>query len=128
MKRTNIEFMIGWLDTLRRDDLEALKASLDPDIVWQGLREDLVCHGPDEVAEIFASQRDAYAEIEVLELIGGEHHAAIHAHGGDLHDVAGIPLPDGIYNVFHIDAGKVRRIDDFSDRARALAAIEDDGR
>ena len=35
MKRTTIEFMIGWLDALRRDDVEALKATLSPDVVWR---------------------------------------------------------------------------------------------
>jgi hypothetical protein len=122
MKRSSIEFMIGWLNALRRDDLDSLKATLDPEIVWQGLREDWACHGPDEVAETFASRRDAYAEIGVVELIGAEHHAIMHAHGGDIREVEGIPLPDGIYNVFAIEGGKVRRIDDFADRGQALAA------
>jgi hypothetical protein len=49
MKRTNVECMIGWLDALRRDDLEALKATLEPEIIWQGLREDWSCHGADAV-------------------------------------------------------------------------------
>ena len=114
--------MIGWLDALRRDDLASLKASLDPEIVWQGLREDWFCHGPDEVAETFASRRDAYAEIGVVELIGADRHAIMHAHGGDIREVEGIPLPDGIYNVFAIEAGLVRRIEDYSARSEALAA------
>jgi hypothetical protein len=33
MKRTNIEFLIGWLDALRRDAPDAAKAMLDPHIV-----------------------------------------------------------------------------------------------
>jgi SnoaL-like protein len=122
VKRTNIEFMIGWLDALRRDDLDSLRAMLDPEIVWQGLREDVVCHGPDEVADTFAGERDAYAEIEVLELIGAERHAVMHASGGDIREVAGVPVPDGIYNLFAIEGGRVRRIDDFADRGKALAA------
>jgi hypothetical protein len=35
MKRTTIEFMIGWLDALRRDDVATLTATLEPDVVWQ---------------------------------------------------------------------------------------------
>jgi hypothetical protein len=46
MKRDNIEFMVGWLEALRRDDREALLATLDPGVVWQGLKEEWVCfHG-----------------------------------------------------------------------------------
>ena len=53
MKRHNIEFLWGWFDALRRRDTEAMTAALDPDIVWQGVRPDLVCqivlgaHSPD---------------------------------------------------------------------------------
>ncbi len=121
MKRTNIEFMIGWLDTLRRDDLEALKAMLEPDIVWQGLREEWACHGADEVVDTFAGERDARAEIDAIELIGAERHAILHAHGAGLTAVDDLPLPDGIYNLFTIEDGKVTRIDDFAERGKALA-------
>jgi hypothetical protein len=31
--------------------------------------------------------------LEVLELIGGERHAILHAHGGDVREVVRIPLP-----------------------------------
>jgi len=48
VKRENIEFLIGFLDALRRDDRDAVRAALKPEIVWQGLRPDLVCHGADE--------------------------------------------------------------------------------
>jgi ketosteroid isomerase-like protein len=121
VKRTNIEFMIGWLDTLRRDDLEALKAMLEPDIVWQGLREEWACHGADEVVDTFAGERDARAEIDAIELIGAERHAILHAHGAGLTAVDDLPLPDGIYNLFTIEDGKVTRIDDFAERGKALA-------
>jgi hypothetical protein len=52
MKRTSIESMIGWLDALRRDDFDLVGAMLDPEIVWRGLREDLVCHGPGQAVGI----------------------------------------------------------------------------
>lgn len=122
MKRTNIEFMIGWLDALRRDDHEALKATLEPEIVWQGLREEWSCHGADAVVDTFAGERDARAEIDAIELIGAEHHAILHAHGAGLTAVDDLPLPDGIYNLFTIEDGKVTRIDDFAERGKALSA------
>jgi hypothetical protein len=122
VKRTNLEFMIGWLDALRRDDRDALMAPLDADIVWQGLRAEWVCHGPAEVVDMFAGRRDRYGEIEAIELMGAETHAILHARGGDVVRVEDLPLPDGIYNVFAVEAGKVSRIEDFSDRDRALDA------
>ena len=122
MRRANIEFMIGFLDALRRSDLEALRAALDGEVVWQGLREEWACHGPDSVVDMFAGQRNAYGEVEAIELIGGEGHAILHARGGDLDAVEDVPLPDGVYNLFAIKDGKVTRIDDYADRSAALAA------
>lgn len=122
VKRTNIEFLVGWLDALRRHDLETLRALLDDVVVWQGLREEWACHGPDSVVDMFAGQVGAYGEIEAVELIGGERHAILHARGGELNAVEDVPLPDGIYNLFAIEDGKVTRIDDYADRSAVLSA------
>ena len=118
-KRDNIEFMVGWLDALRRDDREALLATLDPGVIWQGLRGDWVCHGPEEVVETFIGQRDEASEVDAIELIGAERHAILHARGAG---VLEIELDDGIYNVFAISDGRVTRIDDHAERQAALAA------
>jgi len=122
MKRTTIEFMIGWLDALRRDDVEALKATLAPDVVWQGLRDEWACHGPDAVIDTFAGEREAMQEIGAIELIGADGRVILHASGGDIVAIEDFPLPDGIYNVFTLEAGTITRIDDYADRHDALTA------
>ena len=122
MKRTTIEFMIGWLDALRRDDVDALKATLAPDVVWQGLRDEWACHGAESVIDTFAGEREAKQEIGALELIGADEHVILHASGGDIVAIEDVPLPDGIYNVFTLDAGTITRIDDYLDRDDALTA------
>jgi ketosteroid isomerase-like protein len=121
VKRTSIEFMIAWLDALRRGDLETLRGALDSDVVWHGLREEWSCRGPDEVVEIFAAEREARPEIDAVEVIGAEEHAILHARGAALASIEGISLPDGVYNVFTLRDGKVVRIDDHAERALALA-------
>ena len=122
MKRTTIEFMIAWLDALRRGDVNALKATLAPDVVWQGLREEWVCYGRNAVIGTFAGEREAKQEIGALELIGADHHVILHASGGDIVAIEDVALPDGIYNVFTLDAGTITRIDDYADRHEALTA------
>ena len=48
----NLEtILIDYLGAIRRGDHQAVRAVLDPDVTWQGLRHDWVCHGPDEVIE-----------------------------------------------------------------------------
>lgn len=98
---------------------EALLATLDSGIVWQGLKEGWVCDGPDEVISVFTMQRDAARELDALELIGAEGHAILHARGAG---VLEIELDDGIYNVFAIEEGSITRIGDYAERRRALAA------
>jgi ketosteroid isomerase-like protein len=123
MKRHNIEFLIRFLDALRRGDREALGSMLKPEVVWYGLRDDLFCPSAREVIETLIENRDDYyRDIERIELIGGTGHAILHASGGDVTEVAGIGLPDGIYNVFALDDDTVTEIRDFSDRAEAYAA------
>ena len=104
MKRDNIEFIVGWLDTLRRDDREALLATLDPGIVWHGLKRNGSANGPDKVVSIFAVQRDAARELDALELIGAEGHAILHARGAR---TARDRLDNGICNVFAIEEQSV---------------------
>ena len=128
MKRTTIELMIGWLDALRRDDVAALKATLAPDVVWQGLRDEWVCHGPDAVIDTFAGEREAKQEIGALELIGADTRVILHASGGDIVAIEDHPLPDGIYNVFTLVGGTITRIDDYAVRHDALAAAGLTGR
>src|SRR5438132_2878000 len=45
--------MIDFLGAIRRGDFEAAAGLLDPDVSWQGLREEWVCHGREEVVDTF---------------------------------------------------------------------------
>jgi hypothetical protein len=45
--------MIDFFGGLRRGDLEAAAGLLDPDVSWQGLREEWVCNGREEVIDTF---------------------------------------------------------------------------
>jgi hypothetical protein len=52
--QANLEtVMIDFLGPLRRGDFEPAAGLLDPDVSWQGLREDWVCHGREEVIDTF---------------------------------------------------------------------------
>jgi hypothetical protein len=42
--------MIDFFGALRRGDFDVAAALLDPNIAWQGLREEWVCHGREEGA------------------------------------------------------------------------------
>jgi ketosteroid isomerase-like protein len=122
MKRRNLELVLAWLDALRRGDVRALRARLNPDVVWQGLRADLVCHGPDEVVAVFVSARDEGYDVDALELIPAAQHVVLGVRRAELREVAGVPLAGEIYNVFTIADDMIIRVEDHARRDRALAA------
>jgi len=107
---------------LRRRDLQALATALDPDIVWQGLRQDPVCRGPEEVVDAFVAQRDKNYDIDSVELIGGNDHVVLGVCVPGLREIAGIDVGGEIYNVFTIADSKVTRTADYLKRDEALNA------
>jgi ketosteroid isomerase-like protein len=121
MKRHNIESLWGWFDALRRRDSESMAAALAHDVVWQGVRPDLVWHGPEEVIAAFVTAYDANQEIDSLELVGGDKQAVLGARGPDV-AVDDVETSGEIYNVFTIEGHKITRIEDYLERAPALAA------
>jgi len=121
MKRHNIEFLWGWFDALRRRDTESMAAALDRAIVWQGVRPDLVCHGPEDVVAAFVTAYDANQEIDTLELLGGDNHIVLGVRAPDI-TVDEVDTHGEIYNVFTIEDHKIARIEDYLEREAALAA------
>jgi ketosteroid isomerase-like protein len=126
MKRDNIEFLWGWFDALRRRDTESMAAGLAPDVTWQGVHPELVCHGPDEVVAAFVTAYDANQEIVSLELLGGDQQIVLGVRAPDL-TVDEVDAEGEIYNVFTIEGGKITRIEDYLDRNAALAAASISG-
>jgi hypothetical protein len=122
MKRHNIEFLWGWFDALRRRDIKTMTEALDSEIVWQGVRQDLVCNGPQEVVTAFVSAYDADQEIDSLELLAGDGCIVLGARGPDLGEIAGVEIGGEIYNVFTIHNDKITRIEDYLHRDEAKAA------
>jgi hypothetical protein len=48
----NIKTILAdWLDALRRHDFATLERRMDPEVFWQGVREDFVCENRDEAME-----------------------------------------------------------------------------
>src|SRR6266536_2455308 len=101
--------MIDFLGALRRGDFEAAAALLDPDVSWQGLREEWVCHG-----------REQRREIDALEFTRGGEQVVLGARGPNIGPEEE-PLRQ-IFNVFTLRDGRIARIDDYRGRREALTA------
>jgi hypothetical protein len=79
-----------------------MAAALDPGVVWEGVRRDLVCYGPGEVIAAFTPAYDANQEIDSLELLGGDRHVVLGARAREL-AIDDVDAGGEIYAVFTIE-------------------------
>jgi ketosteroid isomerase-like protein/catechol 2,3-dioxygenase-like lactoylglutathione lyase family enzyme len=113
----------GWIDALRRHDLEAIERHLRPDAVWQGLRPDLVCRDRREILDNIRQDQGWLPDVAGLELEADGDLVLFGVRSPDLVDVAGEPLDEGVYEVFTIGEGLIARIDEYRSRAEAVEAM-----
>jgi len=106
----------------RRQDLDAIAAGLDPDVVHQGVRPELVCDGRPAVLErIGASLGGGETGIERLELHAAGESVIVGIAGPRFRE---IPFLDGeIFMVFTLRDGLILRIDDYRTREEASRAV-----
>lgn len=114
--------MIDFFGALRRGDFDAAAGLLDPDVSWQGLREEWVCHGREEVLDTFRWGLEGRREIDGIEFTRAGEQVVLGVRGQSISEVGGEPLEGQIFNVFTLRDGRIVRIDDYRRRGEALAA------
>ena len=119
---------VGWLDALRRQDLDAVERRMAPEVFWQGIREDLVCADREEAMELLREQQRQEHGIEALELVATEEKVMLGVRSTQLQEVGGVPLGGQIFQVFTLRDGVIVRVDEYERRGEALAAAGVEGR
>ena len=114
--------LAGWLDALRRNDLDAVERRMAPDVFWQGIREDLVCENRSEAMEMLREQQREEHRVEALEVIATEEKVVLGVRSSQLREVGGVPLGGQIFQVFTVREGIIVRVDEYERRGEALAA------
>jgi ketosteroid isomerase-like protein len=115
--------MIDFFGALRRGGFDEAAALLDPDITWQGLREDWVCHGREEVIQTFRWGLDKRRDVDALEFTRAGDQIVRGARGLSITEVGGEPLEGQIFKVFTLRDGRIVRIVDYQHRGEAFAAV-----
>lgn len=119
----NLELiLLGWVDALRRRDPDRIADRLAEDIVWQGLRRDLVCPNRDAVLDNIVDggqHREQIAGIEVVAL--DDQHVLLGVLLPGVTELFGDQLDGAIFDVFTINDGVITRIDEFKARDDAVA-------
>jgi hypothetical protein len=125
----NIKTILAdWLDALRRHDFATVEQRMDPQVFWQGVREDFICENRGAAMEMLREQQREEHGVEALELIATEEKGV---RSTQLQEIGGTPLGGQIFQVFtlrHHD-GRIVRVDEYTRRGEALeaAGAEDRG-
>jgi hypothetical protein len=120
--------LAGWLDALRRHDLDAVERRMAPDVFWQGIREDLVCADREEAMELLREQQREEHGVEALELVATEEKVMLGVRSTQLQEIGGVPLGGQIFQVFTLREGVIVRVDEYQRRSEALTAAGAEGR
>src|SRR5690242_1492161 len=125
--RSNVEVVFaGWLDAIRRGDLDAMRDALAPDVVHQGIRPEWICRNRDEVLAMAGGRSgDALPAVDALELIEAGDQVVMSVRGpgigppiaGDWEERTGT-----LSVVIVLKDGLIVRMQDYEHRADALAA------
>jgi hypothetical protein len=124
MTRTaqNLELILfGWVDALRRRDPDLIADRLAPDIVWQGLRRDLVCPNRTAVLDNISAGgpvRERVTGIEVAAV--DDHRVLLGVKLPGVTEFFGETLEGEMFDVFTINDGVIVRIDEFKTRDDAF--------
>jgi len=113
----------GWVDAQRRNDIEAIERHLHPDVVWQGLRPDLICRNREQVLNNIRARGGQRPDVEGLELYAEGDQLLFGVRSPDFVEVAGEPLNGQVNQVFTIAEGLIVRMDQHPSRDEALEAM-----
>lgn len=136
MREANaIEVVVGWMDSMRRGDLGAVGKCFDPQVRWNAVGGETVCHNRDDVLAflrgLFVPCPDDPLSLELEPgLLGAEAIELISADGGTAvlgAKVEGIGEVDGqvrgqMFNVVRVRQGRIVEVRDFAHREEALEA------
>jgi ketosteroid isomerase-like protein len=130
-----MEAVVGWLDAMRRGDIDAVTEWFDPQVSWRGLG-DAVCRSRVDVLEMLGDsfipcpEDPASFELEpglrgaeAVELVSPDAQTVVlGAKVAGLSEIGGVSVDGQLFNVFRVRGGRIVEVTDFARREEALAA------
>lgn len=120
-RHRELVLLVGWLDAMRRGDLDAVREYFQPNATWEGVRASATCHNRDEILDMLRDSQD-WPVIDAIELISGRGAAILGAKSPEFDEIGGVPLENQVYSVFFVSDGRITGARDFPVRAEALEA------
>jgi hypothetical protein len=121
----NLELILfGWIDALRRGDPDLVAPRLADDIVWQGLRAELVCPNRGAVLDSIregGQHRHRVSGLEIAALDDGHVLLAVRLPG--VTELYGEPIAGELFSIITLRGGVIVRIEEFKTRDEALDSV-----
>jgi hypothetical protein len=135
-KPNAIEAVVGWMDAMRRGDLDDVAGWFHPDVTWTGVPNDAVCLNRGDVLEMLGDSlvpcpddpqsyelEEGLRGAEAVELIAPSPGTVVlGAKVPGLSEVGGMELGGQLYNVFRVREGRIAAVADYALRQEALEA------
>ncbi|MBD0283581.1 MAG: nuclear transport factor 2 family protein [Thermoleophilaceae bacterium] len=118
----SLDAVVGWMDAMRRGELDDIKRWLDPEVTWRGVRAAAICRGRGEVLEMLRGSLEGRLGAEAVELVAGDGAAVLGAKVPALAEIGGVDLRGQLFNVFRVGRGRIVAVEDYARRDEALAA------
>jgi catechol 2,3-dioxygenase-like lactoylglutathione lyase family enzyme len=122
----NLELILfGWIDALRGGDPERIAPHLADDMVWHGLRSDLVCPNRDAVLDNIRSGGQHRRSVSGLEVAAVDaEHMLLTVRLPGVTELYGEPINGELFSVFTLRDGLIVGIDEFKTRDEALDSVD----
>jgi hypothetical protein len=136
MHANAIEAVVGWMDAMRRGDLNDAAGWLHPRVTWKGVPDEAICLNRDEVLDMLRDSltpcpedpqtyepNESLRGAEAVELIAAPAGAVVlGAKVPGLSEVGGEDLAGQLFNVFRVRDGRIVAVADYALRDEALEA------
>jgi hypothetical protein len=127
----NLEVIfVDWLDAMRSGDIDRIASRLEPEVVHQGVRPELVCSGRGAVVERLRSRAAQLPDVTAVELVELGEHVVMSVRAATV----GVPAAAAAQGhrgqatiVFTFRDGRIARMQDYLTREAALAAAGGSG-
>jgi limonene-1,2-epoxide hydrolase len=117
-----LDTVVGWLDAMRRGDVDDVERWLDPNVTWRGVRDTAVCRNREEVIDMLQDSLEGRLGAEAVELITAEGAVVMGAKVPGLAEIRGSDVRGQLFNVFRVGCGRIVAVEDYARREEALTA------
>jgi limonene-1,2-epoxide hydrolase len=117
-----LDVVVGWMDALRRRDVNEVEGWLAPEVTWRGVRDAAICRGRGEVLEMLQRSLAGALGADAVELIAADGAVVLGAKVPGLAEIGGVDVRGQLFNVFRVGCGRIVAVEDYALREEALAA------